>query len=299
LLGLLNIHTREWQSDIIDLSAVKLSSPLLPGTIAGTISAKGAELLGIMPGVPFVLGSLDHHVAAIGAGVGQLADMSESTGTVLACLNYTTTFSPKPNVCTGTGLNADTYYQLAFDNNGAAGLEWYQRYFAPELTLDALGRLATDVPIGSDGLFAKAEAWQFSDLSGFENVTTDHHHGHFFRAIMESTAASLGKLVGFLAGSKFPKRIVATGGGAKSDLWLQMKADLLGTEFITTCSPEPACLGAGLLAALAADWFPDLAAASQQWIKINKKFFPIPDHQQIYAKWYQQHHQIDHTESAR
>ncbi|MCK5739486.1 hypothetical protein KAH55_09905, partial [bacterium] len=298
LLGLLDIHNREWQPDIVDLSAVKLSKPLMPGTVAGPITPSGAELLGISPGIPFVVGSLDHHIAALGAGVGQLADMSESTGTVLACLNYTTTFHPKANICTGTGLNTDTYYQLAFDNNGAAALEWYQKQFAPELTLDELGRLATDVPIGSAGLFARPEAHHYSGNSGFESITEAHLHGHFFRAMMESTAVSLLKLVQFLADTDFPKRIVATGGGAKSDFWLQIKADLFGTEFITTQSPEPACLGAGLLAALAAGWFPNLTVASRHWIKINKAFFPIPEHHRQYAEWYRQHHQINHTDSA-
>ena len=269
----------------------------LPGTVAGKVTPVGADLLGIAPGVPFVVGSLDHHIAAIGAGVGQLADMSESTGTVLGCLNFATAFHPQANVCTGTGLNAGTYYQLAFDNNGAAALEWYQQQFAPEFTLDELGKLAAAVPIGSAGLIAKPEAHHYPEHSGFENRTTAHHHGHFFRAILESTAASLLKLVTRLARGHFPQRIVAAGGGAKSDLWLQIKADLLGTEFITTQSPEPACLGAGLLASLAVGWFPDVAAASRHWIKINKTFQPIPEHQQLYAEWYQQYHQNNKIDS--
>ena len=66
---------------------------------------------------------------------------------------------------------------------------------------------------------------------------------------MESTAKSLDDLVNQLYGKEKPNQIVATGGGAKSDLWLQIKSDLIGAKLIKADCEEPACKGAAMLAA--------------------------------------------------
>jgi len=257
LLGLLDLQKLKWWDkafDILGIDGSILSKPLCPGTVAGNICKSGQELLGLKTAMPFVVGSLDHHVAAIGAGVGQVADMSESTGTVLACVNFTKKYNPKKNICIGPGLKKNNFYRFAFNENGASGLEWYQKKYAPDLSIEQLVQMAEKVKPGCDSLVALPLANKYEKLTGFKNRTDKHSHGHFVRAIMESTAKSLAELVNELCKEGKPKQIVATGGGAKSDLWLQIKADMLGAEFITTNCDEPACKGAAMLAATAAGW---------------------------------------------
>jgi hypothetical protein len=58
--------------------------------------------------------------------------MSESTGTVLACINLIDSYTPKANICIGPGIKENQYWQLAWDTNGAVGIEWYQRNHAKE-----------------------------------------------------------------------------------------------------------------------------------------------------------------------
>jgi len=289
LLGLLDLKNCRWWPqalDILGLSAAQLSTPLRPGTRAGKITKNGSQRLGLKTGTPFVLGSLDHHIAAIGAGLGQIADLSESTGTVLACVNFTNRYHPGANFCTGLGINDGEYFQLAFSDNGAASLEWYQKQYAPNLGIDELVKMAESVEIGSDGLIALPMSHRFDDLKGFKNTSDSHKEKHFVRAIMESTAASLAQLVDQLCGQNRPEKIVATGGGARSDLWLQIKADLLGTEFITTRCYEPACMGAAILAAVAAGWFKDIRRASSRLIAAQKSFSPNPIDSKTYLDWY-------------
>lgn len=290
LLGLLDLHRLEWLPDIVDLSGIKLSKSLLPGSLAGNVTPAGAARLGIPAQIPLVVGSLDHHIAAIGAGAGVFAEMSESTGTVLACLHITDEFNPRKNICTGAGMTPDQFYQLAFDGNGAGALEWYQQNYAPDLSISQLEQLAATVPAGSDGLIALPSAQQYPDLSGFFNLQSAHHPGHFTRAIFESTAATLFQLVAQLSGQSFPGQIVATGGGAQSVLWLQIKADLLGVEFLATNTTEPACQGAAMLAALAAGWFPDLSAVTREWVQVERRFQPRKVQQRAYREWFQQNH---------
>ena len=83
-----------------------------------------------------------------------------------------------------------------------------------------------------------------------------------------------------------PSRIVATGGGARSELWLKIKADLLGAEFVTTNCPEPACKGAAMIAAVAASWFDDLEQAADAWVSLLQTVEPDAAGREAYAKWY-------------
>ena len=254
LLGLLDLQELKWWDeafDILGIDGSMFSEPLRPGTVAGSICKSGQELLGLKTTIPFAVGSLDHHIAAIGAGVGQIADMSESTGTVLACVNFTKKYNPKKNICIGPGIKRESFYQLAFNENGASALEWYQKKYAPNLSIEQLVQMAEKIKPGCDNLVALPSANQYENLTGFKNLTDKHNHGYFVRAIMESTAKSLAELVNELCKERKPKPIVATGGGAKSGLWLKIKADMLGAEFITIECDEPACKGAAILAAAA------------------------------------------------
>jgi len=289
LLGLVDLRRRDWWDEALE--AIAIDRALLcvlqsPGTLAGEITAQGGERLGLKPGTPMAVGSLDHHVAAIGAGVGRFAQFSESTGTVLACLRCADAFEPRRDCFMGSGAAGRGYYQLSCDHNGAGVLEWYQQTCAPHLSVAELVAQAASVPIGSEGLVALPSANQHPDLEGFRQRTARHGDGHFVRAIMESTAASLSGIVDALCPACRPERIVATGGGARSDLWLQIKADLLGVEFVRPACREPACLGAAMFAAVAAGRFESLEQAGSAWTSIEGRFLPDPEAHEAYGRWH-------------
>jgi len=288
LLGMWDLRNGQWWDEalrLLDLSPEQLSSPLVPGSNAGAVRPEGESLLGLKRGIPLAVGGLDHHVAAIGAGAGAVAPVSESNGTVLACLSYSDIYHPLADCCMGPGEGRRRWYQLAFSNNGAGGLEWYQRNFAPDKTIDDLARMAASVETGSDGLMASPMSGEGDGLDGFLGRADRHGHGHYVRAIMESTAATLVELVDILCPDGRPEKIVATGGGARSDLWLQMKADLIGAEFVATECREPACLGAALLAAVAAGWFAGVEEASPAWVSVRKTFRPNAAAQAASSRW--------------
>ena len=289
LLGLVDLRRCDWWDEALEALAIDralLSALQFPGTLAGKITAQGAERLGLRPGTPMALGSLDHHVAAIGAGVGRFAQFSESTGTVLACLRCTDAFEPKRDCFMGSGVAGRDYYQLSCDHNGAGALEWYQQTHAPQLSIAELVGQAESVPIGSGGLVALPGANEHPDLEGFRHRTAQHGDGHFARAILESTAASLSGIVDALCPTGRPERIVATGGGARSDLWLQIKADLLGVEFVRPACREPACLGAAMLASVATGRFENFQQAGTAWTSIEGRFLPDPEAHEAYSHWH-------------
>jgi len=288
LLGLWDLQHHTWWHTALEqvhVPAHMLSRPLPVGAPIAALSPAGARLTGLPEGIPLAAGSLDHHMAAIGAGLGAVAEAIDSTGTVLALLRMLDAFLPRPGCCMGPGACARGYYQMTFSDNGAAGLEWYQREHAPGCSLDDLLNLAAEAPPGAGGLVALPSAGTFRKLEGFLIVTDSHTHGHFVRALLESCAADVAHLTEVLFGDDRPARIAATGGGARSDLWLQIKADMLGTEFVVTACSEPACLGAAMLAARVAGWFRDAEDVSNSWIGTIRRFTPDATRQRFYADW--------------
>lgn len=277
LLGLMDLRALEWWPtalEVLGIDGGKLSRPLRPGASAGPITDEGAGRLGLGAGIPLAVGSLDHHMAAIGAGLDRLSKVSESTGTVTACIRHTDRFAPRPNCTCGPGLRSDQYYELAFDENGAGVLDWYQREHAPGLSIPELLEIAEDVPANGDRPVALPLADRYPGLEGFTSRSPSHHHGHYVRAILDSTAGSLAALIGCLYPRGGPGRIIATGGGARSDFWLQVHADRLGADIITVQCEEPACCGAAMVAATAAGWFADCSEASASWVRPRKVFSP-------------------------
>ena len=277
LLGLLDLRKLDWWPAALsqlDIRSEQLSRPLCPGTVAGTVSYLGGNRLPLPEGIPLVAGSIDHHIASIGAGLGLHADLSESTGTVLACVRHADSFEPNAGVICGPSTQPGGYYMLNFDENGASVLEWYRNTHSPELSFEQLLGAAQGLPDGEDIPTARPNADRYPGLEGFTDRQGRHTHGHYVRAILESTARSLAALIDVHCPGGRPGRIVATGGGARSDFWLQLYADRLGMEVVAVQSDEPAVLGASILAATSAGWFPAIPEAQRAWVKIRRTFSP-------------------------
>jgi sugar (pentulose or hexulose) kinase len=270
------VNSRWWAEGLrqLGISPSAMSRPRPPGALVGDLTADGAQRLGLSAGIPVAAGALDHYAAALGAGLGLLADVCESTGTVLACIALTTRYEPRPQRCIGPTHIPRQYYNLAFNEAGTSNLDWYQSRFAPELAVPQLMRLAEDIPPGAMGLRAKTAFPGLAPEECFLNLDGRHSHGHRVRAIMEAAALALRDLVEDLGLDEKPDRILATGGGARSEVWLQIKADLLGMEVLQVDCEEPACQGAAMLAAAGAGQVVDIHELSRAFHRIKKRFQP-------------------------
>ena len=159
---------------------------------------------------------------------------------------------------------------MAFDDNGAHSLEWYQKKYASDISIPELLEMAKEVESGCLGLVAKPFACKYDDLEGFLNIRPVHKHGHFVRAILESTALSLKHLTGIIKKSDFQGAIVSTGGGAQSNLWVKIKADILGTDFYIPNSHETACMGAAMIGAVGSEELGDWNEIVEEWVKYKE-----------------------------
>ncbi|HBE43214.1 MAG TPA: hypothetical protein DDW27_18835 [Bacteroidales bacterium] len=273
LTGLLDVTAGQWWDKSLrsfNLSSDYLSLPLRTGIFAGVLTRSGAKLIGLKSGIPYFMGGLDHHCAAIGCGVPLTNSISESTGTVLACVSYSRAFSPQPYRFIAPGLSSGDFFQMAFNDNGAYSLEWYQKTFASEYSIAELLEMAKHINKGSEELVALPCAYKSQGLTGFRNITPAHNHGHFVRALLESTAASLACLIRSVRDPHFSGEVISTGGGAKSDLWIKIKADILKTVFLIPECNETACLGAAMIGAKGTGEFGDWNELTEKWIRFKE-----------------------------
>ncbi len=268
----------------LGISIDALSKPLRTGSLVGPLSETGARRIGLTPGTLLASGALDHYMAALGAGIGSLAGVCESTGTVLACIALSKQFQPQPASCVGPAIVQGEYYRLAFNDTGTSNLDWYQKNCAPELSIPELIRLAEDVPPGSLGLRAEPDLKGTTLDTNFKNMAPSHQHGHFVRAIIEGNALALSHLIKKLHPGPMPAQILATGGGARSETWLQLKADLLGMDVLKVDCEEPACQGAAMIAAVAAGCISSMEEASTLFHRIQQRFHPNPMQHALYRE---------------
>lgn len=251
-LGLLDLRGGWWPAAFaaFELDPAAFSRPQPPGSPAGRTGTGATEHLGLPAGLPFAVGAIDHHAAALGSGVGRLAPLSLSTGTVLAALGLVDQPGPRPGCYHGPHVGGSGWYRLAFDSEGAGRLEEYQRRAAPDLAVEELLRRAGRAPAERDP------------------------HGASVREMLEAVARRHRRLVGLVVEEAWPDRVIATGGGARSPLWLQLIADELGARVVRPASPERACLGAALCAAAAAGLHPSVAAAAAAMVHPDREFAP-------------------------
>ncbi len=106
---------------------------------------------------------------------------------------------------------------------------------------------------------------------------------------MESTAASLFRMIERIHPDGLPRRVIATGGGARSVAWLQICADLSGIEFAVPGCAETACLGAGMMAAVAAGWYGCLSEVPVEWRPFGRVVQPHPERHARYIGWLNQY----------
>jgi xylulokinase len=307
---LMDMRSRSWSGELCAAFGVDPARlpPIAPATaVLGHLRPAMAERLGLRLGTPVMVGSGDEHAACLGAGVvrpGLVADIAGTAEPVCAA-------SPGP-VLDPTGLvethcHADPDTWL-LENPGfvsGANYRWFRDHFAPlEVAAASQGRvsaydllddLAAAAPPGSAGLVmlpclmgAMAPAWNASARGTFVGFTLAHGREHFVRAILEASAYAVRDIVDQMRRMGLPlasMRVV--GGGARSRLWRQIKADVTGLPVALTQTVETTALGAAMLALVGAGAYESLAQSADHVVRIVETLDPDPGTQKRYEDYYQ------------
>ena len=256
------------------------------GTPVGPISAAAAAEWGLPADTLMVTGTNDQYAGALGAGNCRPGIVSVTTGTCLALVTLAERLpDPMPPGLYGGRFPIRRYrFGLAFSKIAGLLLDWFRRELAPDMTLRQLDEAAARVAPGCGGLTVLPHfAGEISPdpkpraRGAFVGLSLQHGRAEMYRATLESLAFSLRENLERMSDNGFkPDTVRAIGGGAKSDIWLQMQADVTGLPVERPAVTEAAVVGAAMLAAAGAGAFPSLEEASAGLYRASRVFQPDP-----------------------
>ncbi len=301
-----DVRRHMWSPEIlraIDLPEEKLSRPLPSGTIAGTIKSDIAGELSLLDGVFVVTGGHDQTCGALGAGVTEPGLAMYATGTV-ECITpafSSAVFSEelrKNNLCTYDHTVPGMYSTVAFSLTGGNILKWFRDEFgAAEISeaqnlglnpYELLLRKAGDKPSSLLVLpyFTPSGTPYFdTKVPGcILGLRLSTKKGDMIRGLLEGVAFEMRLNLDILerAGCKI-RELRTIGGGAKSDIWNQLKADVIGKPISVLKVTEAGCLGTAILAK-SAETQESVADIADQWVRPVKIIEPRTD----FSTWYRE-----------
>jgi xylulokinase len=297
---LLDVRARDWSGEILD--ALEIPREWLPAVhegpeLTGTVRDAVADELGLPRGLPVAAGGGDNAAAAVGVGVVGERRMSSSIGTSGVLFAHRDAFGPDPSGRVHAFCHAvpGAYHLMAVTLSAGGSLSWWRERFAAEDGFDALAAEAAAVEPGADGLlflpYLTGERSPHLDpaASGaFVGLTARHGRPQLTRAIMEGVVLSMraGLDVMRALGTEVDE-VRATGGGARSPLWLQLQADIYGCPMRRTAVDEGPAYGAALLAGVASGVFPDVEAAAARNVRLRDEVTePDPERARRYDELY-------------
>lgn len=277
-----DIRTGAWWQEMLEFIGV--AQKMLPQLM------ESGEYVGQYQGIQVVTSAMDQVAGAIGAGVVEKGIISEMTGTTMAIYVPTDAIPPfQPDSFVPCHYSFDgSYCLLSWSPTAGMALKWFRDTFLKDKSFAELNPIAEVVPIGCDGMTflpylcgSTMPKYNPDARGSFTGLTPEHTAGHFVRSIMESVACILKSNLDHLGVPVEQIRIM--GGGAKSSLWSQMKADITGKKLQTLKNKETACLGAAILAGVGAGVFSSVKDACAG-ISIDQEYTPSgADYSAVYA----------------
>jgi xylulokinase len=175
---------------------------------------------------------------------------------------------------------------------GGDAMRWARRAFHDNnLSYDELVKMAAAVPPGSDGLlflpYLNGERLgpRANARAQFFGLSYGHRTGHLHRAVMEGVAFASRRNLSIMeqSGNRL-NYMIASGGGAKTRLWLEIKASIYQTPIRTTKHQESSILGCAMMAGTAIGLYPSLVDASKLLIRLDEEIMPNSDWVPRYEK---------------
>lgn len=308
-----------WSEEILDAAGIDmslLSRPVPTGTVAGCVTKLAAERTGLDPACRIVTVSHDQVAAAVGAGAFDGATAVDGAGTV-ECLTpiYDSLpdiavmskgyFSVVPYVIPGK------YVAYAFSYTGGALIQWCVNTFAGAEQEEArqqgisVNRLLEERykkqdPTGMLVLphFAGA-ATPYMDTGSrgaILGLTAGTTLPEIYRACMEGVAYEMRLNYDALADSGIHfTNLHATGGGAKSKVWMQMKADILNLPITALKTSDAGTVGSAMLTGVAVGTFRDLEEAAAVMVQQRETYDPDPQRHEQYMRVYERYRKVYHA----
>jgi xylulokinase len=286
-----------WSDEMLELAQLdgaRLSRTVPSGTVLGEIAPAVAQELGLAPGAVAVVGGHDHPCGSVGCGAISEGIVMDATGTVecIAVVSPKLVLGPElleNNLPIAAHPIPGMYIVLAWSSVGGALLRWYRDNFARAEVEEAArtGQSVYDLILAQavtgpspvlvlPHLVGTGTPWldpaSKGAILGLDLSTTS---GQIIKGILDSVTYEIKLSVDAMEAAGIPVHEVrAMGGGAKSELWLQTKADIWGKPVVAMDVSEAPCLGCAILAGVATGAFPSVEAGIAQMVRTRRTYEP-------------------------
>jgi xylulokinase len=302
---LFDVKARKWSEQM--LAATEINESLLPRVyespeITGVVSAAGAEATGLRAGTPVVAGGGDQAAGAVGMGIVRPGTVSATIGTsgVVFAASDKPALDARGRVHTFCHAVPGRWHVMGVTQGAGLSLRWFRDQFGAGTEdgrdpYDRITEEAATVPPGANGLlwtpYLMGERTPHLDpraRAALVGLTASHTRAHVVRAILEGVAFSLRDTFEIFAEMDVPVGEVRLGGGgARSELWRQIQADVYGHVAKIVEAEEGAAYGAALLAGVGTGAWATVDEACDSVVRIKSAAAPNPQAAAVLRKQYQ------------
>jgi xylulokinase len=312
---LYDIPNDRWSSEILgalELDPERLATVQPSGVAVGTMRPELAESLGLTGRPLVVTGGHDQACGALGVGLTRPGRAMVSTGTAEVvevalgspALNQTLY---EGNISVYAHVVPDLYLSMTLNHSGGLLLRWFRDTFGQEEMRraqaggqDAYDLILRDASPEPTSLLLLPH-WAGSGTPWFDTTSKGTILGLTFstgrselaKAVLEGLTYELRVNLDLLKeGQVLIDELRAIGGGARSDLWLQLKADITGIPVVAPRITEAACWGAALLAGAGAGIWASAGQAAEEMLNLERRFEPDPERAARYGQRYDLYREI-------
>lgn len=299
---LMDSATLQWSPEALrqfGLRADQLPAIHLSSEVIGHITYSAASVTGLPPGVPVVAGTADMAATLLGSGVYQAGIASDSTGTS----TLLTVVSEHPLLSAGVNnlhLANSAWGGFTLLDAGGDAMRWARSALsAGQLSHQQMLDMAAEVPPGAEGLLflpyltGERLAEHTNSRAQFFGLQRKHRQPHLYRAVLEGVAlASLRNLQQLRRHAQEPEAMIASGGGARSPLWLQIKASVYNLPLLQTRNQENGTTGCAIVAGIGVGLFSSFAQGVSRTVSIEREFTPDPRQHEHYLRCFELFEQL-------
>jgi ribulose kinase len=266
------------------------------GEVIGALTTEAAKHLGLPVGLQVVQGGADAQIGMIGLGVVKPGSLALITGSSHLQLGL----SEKPFHGEGIwGTYADALLPGLHTVEGGqtstgSVINWLKNLFG-ESDYSSLNRDAQNLPPGSEGLIVQdhfqGNRTPHTDprsRGAVHGLSLKHGRAHLFRASIEGVAFGSELIFESMRENGFhPENVVISGGSTRSELWLQIHADVSNIPITLTKNPEAPLLGCAILSAVGAGFYRDIPSAVETMVQIESVIEPNAEHHAAYLPFFE------------
>jgi len=290
-MGIIDMESQTWSEPLLkalQLDESQLPTLHAPGSLLGNLLPDIAKQTGMPEGLPVFAGGGDGQCAGLGTACTSRERAYINLGTAIVSGVWSPEYRYNTSWRTELAAQGHGYIYENCLRSGAFLLNWFVDQFvahgkADAKVFDDLEKAAGQLPIGSEGLMVQPyfsgvmdPHWDTSARGVIIGLSGSHNEAHIYRAIIEAmtldqvlSTEDMESELGYTI-----DHYLAIGGGANSALWRQMLADASGKNVFVSQTVEASALGAGMIAAFGAGWYPSITAAAESMTGSTVKYEP-------------------------